>query len=123
MWLRSFASGFLLSGPCSAHRAAAPYTVVTGHLFSLGQSPAEVEFLLAVILEVPHLMIDSESNAAGPDVLDQKRTLLQEIKQNPPARHLRMVIASRMILPEIASPVFDKRQAERPGQQLRAVHK
>lgn len=67
-----------------------------------GCAKYEVEALLAVLFEVPHLVVNPERDTPFLDVGNQQRTVAEQIEQHSPAADLRMPIAARMILPVVA---------------------
>ena len=67
-------------------------------------------------------MVDAESNFPACYVFSQQRTLMQKIKEQRPASDFRMLVAARVVLPEIAVFVGDPRNAQSAGKQPGAVH-
>jgi hypothetical protein len=55
--------------------------------------------------EVSHFMIDAKANGANCNVPSKKRRSGHQIEDDAPTRHLRMMIATRMILPVIVEAI------------------
>ncbi len=87
-----------------------------------GCTEHEVEALLAVLFEVPHLVVDSERNPLVVNVGNQQRAVTEQIEQHSPAADLRMTIAAGMILPVIAVPVRVSRLTQRTYEYVGAEH-
>ncbi|MFD2180695.1 hypothetical protein [Rhodoplanes azumiensis] len=82
----------------------------------------QIEVLLPVVHEVAHFVIDAEADTSVFHVTAEQGTRPEEIEDDRPARHLRVVITARQILPSIAPAIlalgFGKGSDENP----RTVH-
>ena len=82
----------------------------------------EIEILLAPRFEVPHLVVVAEPDETALQMTFEQPAVGDEIEQNPPAGDLRMTIAARVVLPDIAVPVGRAGLAQRPYEYGRSSH-
>ena len=72
------------------------------------------------MLEITHLVIDAEADAPLADVLAEQRRRPQQIEHDPPARHLRVMVAAAVIAPRVAVLVGDMRRRQRADEDVGA---
>ena len=82
----------------------------------------QIEILFPVVHEVAHFVIDPEIHATVPNMALQQRAGPQQVEDDAPTGHLRMMIAAGVVLPEVSETVLARRLRQRADEDFRAVH-